>query len=442
MALSAPPVLGLTAGASAASVAFASFTPDANTLYICCVTGRGTLSAEPTCSDDVDGAWTAITGSYIDAGDYLGKLFYKVTGSSPSAIVVTVGSASATRCGGMMVKWASGYSTDFTNIATGSNAAGDPAATLPTTPAAGSTGIAFYGSNAGGAITEPSGFTELAGSDTTLATSVRVQISYDTASAAQSISFTGTGGDSYAIYLEIKEPSAGTYTITATGGSYAVTGTAASLEFGRLVGATAGSYAITGTAASLEFGYKVAAAAGSYALTGTAASLEFGYKVTASAGSYTINGTAATLTYAGLTNRTITADSGTYAISGTAATLDYAPVVEARQGGGWLSDEQIKADHEHRKKRRERERELEETIITAYQRLTGKITEPPIIEEAQGNPVKLAVHAEKLAKQLVEKSKSSDRMRAKNKAIIADLQRQANAIMQEEEEAIVSLLFH
>lgn len=110
-------------------------------------------------------------------------------------------------------------------------------------------------------------------------------------------------------------------TLTADPGSYALTGTAATLEVGRSVSAASGSYSLTGTAASLEIGRAVSAAAGSYVLSGTAVSLERGYVLSAAGGSYALTGTDATLTYTPAGDVTMSADPGSYALTGTAATL-------------------------------------------------------------------------------------------------------------------------
>lgn len=118
--------------------------------------------------------------------------------------------------------------------------------------------------------------------------------------------------------------------------------------------------------------------------------------------------------------------------------------------GGWLSDEQIRADEDHRKKRKKRERELEETIELAYKRLTGKISAEAILEPVREEPERLAKLGAKLAAQLVTKGADSARVRTRNAQIIADLKRLANEILehqsaqyralQMEEEAIVMLL--
>jgi hypothetical protein len=124
------------------------------------------------------------------------------------------------------------------------------------------------------------------------------------------------------------------------------------------------------------------------------------------------------------------------------------PVEEpVRQGGAWLDESQVREYENEKKRRRDIEREIEETITLAYQRLTGKITPPPAVIEAKGEPEKLAIAAEKIAAQLVSKANKSDKFKARNRAIIADLKRLAREIteadalaLQIEEEAIVFLL--
>jgi hypothetical protein len=92
----------------------------------------------------------------------------------------------------------------------------------------------------------------------------------------------------------------GTYTLTADGGTFAVTGTAAGLRAARTLAASAGTFALTGTDASLEFGRVLGADAGAYVLTGTDATLTYtvpgSYTLDAEGGSVVVTGTAATLT--------------------------------------------------------------------------------------------------------------------------------------------------
>jgi hypothetical protein len=141
--------------------------------------------------------------------------------------------------------------------------------------------------------------------------------------------------------------------LEAEAGSYSVSGTAASLEYGRVLAANAGAYALTGTAASLEHGYRVSAESGTFALTGTAATVLAARTMAASAGSFAVSGTAVTvrvtrlvsvesasyvvtgqaagLVYSG-SAYILTADAGSYAVSGQAATLTRSHVMAATAG--------------------------------------------------------------------------------------------------------------
>lgn len=94
--------------------------------------------------------------------------------------------------------------------------------------------------------------------------------------------------------LRFRNPSP---TLAADAGSYEVTGGAAGLRAGRLLGADAGSYAVTGAAADLRVGRRLGADAGAYAITGTAAGLVADRTIGANAGSYAVTGSDATLTY-------------------------------------------------------------------------------------------------------------------------------------------------
>lgn len=124
-----------------------------------------------------------------------------------------------------------------------------------------------------------------------------------------------------------------TYTLTASGGTYALTGTAAALKVSRKLVAAGGTYALTGAAATLKAGRKVVAESGSYVLTGASAGLVADRKLIAGSGSYALTGTDATLTYdpAGATY-TLSADGGSYTLTGQAATLKVGRVIVADVG--------------------------------------------------------------------------------------------------------------
>ena len=107
------------------------------------------------------------------------------------------------------------------------------------------------------------------------------------------------------------------YTITASAGSYAVTGTAAGIKAQRKVVAASGTYAMTGTAAAARVARRIVAAAGSYVVTGTAATLRATRRLVAGAGTYAVTGTDAALQK----GRRMIAEAGVYAITGTATSF-------------------------------------------------------------------------------------------------------------------------
>ncbi len=112
------------------------------------------------------------------------------------------------------------------------------------------------------------------------------------------------------------------YTLPADSGTFALTGTDATLARGRALPADSGTFALTGTDATLARGRALPADSGTFALTGTAATLTRGRVVAADSGTFALTGTVATLTR----GRVVAADSGTFALTGTDATLEYTPV--------------------------------------------------------------------------------------------------------------------
>lgn len=116
--------------------------------------------------------------------------------------------------------------------------------------------------------------------------------------------------------------------LSAEAGSYAFTGTAATLRKTWVLSAEAGSFAVTGTAASLELGRKVTADAGSFAFTGVDATLNKGRSLVADAGSYAVTGTDADL----LKTWILTADAGSFAFTGTDANFTLVKTLVAASG--------------------------------------------------------------------------------------------------------------
>jgi hypothetical protein len=109
------------------------------------------------------------------------------------------------------------------------------------------------------------------------------------------------------------------YTLTASGGTYTISGTAATLAVGRKVSASSGTYTISGTAAGLKATRKLSVANGTYSINGSSATLSKGYTLSVSGGSYVITGTAVG------SRRTYVIASGStnYDILGGTVTLNY-----------------------------------------------------------------------------------------------------------------------
>ena len=113
------------------------------------------------------------------------------------------------------------------------------------------------------------------------------------------------------------------YTLPADSGTFALTGTDATLARGRALPADSGTFALTGTDAVLAAGRVLVADSGTFALTGTAATLTRGRVVAADSGTFVLTGTDATLEYTPVSGDTYTLPcaSGSFALTGTDAVL-------------------------------------------------------------------------------------------------------------------------
>lgn len=107
------------------------------------------------------------------------------------------------------------------------------------------------------------------------------------------------------------------YTLAAESGSYALTGSAATLKAARMMAAASGAYALTGSAATLKRAFTMPAASGAYALTGSGADLRVTRNMNAEAGSYALTGSPAALRAA----RRLAAESGAYVLTGSPTDL-------------------------------------------------------------------------------------------------------------------------
>lgn len=96
--------------------------------------------------------------------------------------------------------------------------------------------------------------------------------------------------------------------------------------------ATAGTYALTGGTAALSVGRKITALAGSYGVTGGNAALSLGRTLTALAGSYGVTGYSANLTKTGAVAYTLTAQPGVYTLTGGDASMEVGQPATNRPG--------------------------------------------------------------------------------------------------------------
>ncbi|TPN11714.1 hypothetical protein [Mesorhizobium sp. B2-1-2] len=251
-------------------------------------------------------------------------------GGSPAARTVTV---AATGAGQMGVIVADVLTADVSGslaqaaVAGEDLANGDPSCTFGSTP--GASNITLLGASFGGgsAATKPASFASIANA---VSSTARINAAaYDITSASIGPNqYTSLNPRAIIIGIELAPASSSNKTLAAAAGSYALTGTAATPEFGRVVAANAGSYALSGSAATLRRSLPLVAGAGSYSLTGATASPLHSWKAAAGAGSYSLSGMAATL----LVGKVVVAAAGAYDLTGSVASLLIARKLSAAVG--------------------------------------------------------------------------------------------------------------
>ena len=118
--------------------------------------------------------------------------------------------------------------------------------------------------------------------------------------------------------------------LTVGPGTFTVTGTAASLFRSLALAASSGIFTLTGTVAGLGIGYVLRCDPGSLTLTGPTVSLAISYANGCSSGSFTLTETAASL----LRSSIVSASSGTFTLAGTDVTFHYTviKVLDASSG--------------------------------------------------------------------------------------------------------------
>jgi len=109
------------------------------------------------------------------------------------------------------------------------------------------------------------------------------------------------------------------YRLAASSAAFTLTGTAVALKASRLLSASSGAFVLTGSAVGLKAGRYLSAVKGTFTLSGSAAALLAGRKLAASSGAFTLNGSALAFIH----GFRLSAGSGAFVLSGSAATLAY-----------------------------------------------------------------------------------------------------------------------
>ena len=299
-------------------------------LLICWFAHDGALETVvwPSGAND---AFTEFVGADTPSSAGINLAYRIANGSEPATITVTLSSEQVAAKIWMIDNW-HGTTPPEATTATGTSANADPPS-ITTSWAAGVDNLigAGYALNGGsGASTYPTNYDanqtliQTGGSGATALSCATDEVAAQTENPGQ---FTQTNAAWVAVTIAVR-PGAGAAVLTADGGAYAVSGTAADLEFGRVVAADAGAYVVTGTAADLKAGYRLSADGGVYSIAGTDADLRKTNLLAADGGVYTIAGTDATLSK----GFTLTVDGGVYSLAGTDAALSKTNLLSADGG--------------------------------------------------------------------------------------------------------------
>lgn len=122
----------------------------------------------------------------------------------------------------------------------------------------------------------------------------------------------------------------GSYTLTATHGTFTLSGQAVTLTSTAPLTASNGVYTLSGQAVTLRRGRPMVATAGTYTLTGSDAAIDI--QVAVSAGAYTLTGQAVTLTYTPAGDPVMTASAGSLTLTGQAVGLRHGYALPSSAG--------------------------------------------------------------------------------------------------------------
>lgn len=307
----------------------------------------GTGVGSPSVAITTPSGHTALTPQYATSATYdtAHGVSYKIMGGTPDASVTIPPSTNTAWGGSYVIHVFSGVDATtpmdvaavYALASSVANPKPNPPAITPTTAGAWIVAIGHAATSSAPATfgsSDLSGFLSSYGDDSTDSEVGGGYYSSWTSGAFDPAAFTGGGGSASAnqswaaTTLALRPASTGGYTLTADGGSFAITGGAAGLRVSRRISAASGSFAVTGTAASLRAGRKITASAGSFSITGTAATLKAARRLAADSGSFSITGSAATLSV----GRRLVAEAGAFVLTGADALLRAARRLVAEAG--------------------------------------------------------------------------------------------------------------
>lgn len=310
-----------------------------NDLGFLTVTDRSAAAGSlPTISDNDTGGntWAVLKQS----SDGKATTWWKRATSGTASKTVTVSSLVGT--GGMsgVLKWFSGCSTEatpYTDVVEESNASGNEThAGFTPTNADSMVCAAIFNYNNDNAVTSLS-FATLGATTMTenlsnpalfsdAATAFGHKLQTGGPTGTGSLTWSQTNGTTYSHTWAIKPVAFPT--ITASGGTYTLTGTASNLLRAKLVAALAGSYALSGASVGFAKGITLAVDGGVLVLTGQNATLRVTRTLQLGPGTIVISGGSIGL----FADRAVLVDGGQYVLTGEAANFALGKQISAQAG--------------------------------------------------------------------------------------------------------------
>lgn len=192
------------------------------------------------------------------------------------------------------------------------------------------TGTQLWSATYGSAKDFAASYVVLRSKKVVTATPGSYSVSGQTVSLERGRRLTALGGSYDQTGTDVSFSATGAKIVNAEPGSYDHTGTDVSLLQAWKLSLEAGQYDVTGADVSTLHQWKVAADGGTYETTGTDAALKVGFKFTADAGSHTVTGTDIALSASAA--KAISAEGGSYAYTGTDVTFSHGLEVAADAG--------------------------------------------------------------------------------------------------------------